>query len=141
MVGVPVVGQGRAEQPHHHVPDELIERSPVPEQDLDHGAKILVQLADDGLRRGPFRGGREAANVREQHRHVAPLAAQPDERGIRHQLLDDVVRHVPSEQPPDVTLLAVLDEVPPGHAAEERDRRRGRRHHGANPDAIADGSR
>ena len=83
VVGMPVVGEGGAEQPHHHVPDELIERSPVPEQDLDHRAKILVQLADDGLGRGLFRGGGEAANIGKQHRHVALLATQPDERRDR----------------------------------------------------------
>ena len=41
------VVERRAEQRHHHVADELVDRALVAEDDLDHPREVLVQLADE----------------------------------------------------------------------------------------------
>src|SRR6187399_3132795 len=73
VVGVPGVLERGAKQPHHHVTDELIERTVVPEQDPDHGAKVFIQLGYDRLGPPFFRGVGEAANVGKEDRHFTPL--------------------------------------------------------------------
>ena len=50
VVGVLGIVERRAEQRHHHVADELVERALVPEHDLDHPREVLVQHADDLFR-------------------------------------------------------------------------------------------
>ena len=72
----------------------------------------------------PLGDRREAADVREEHGHLAPLAAEPRQRRVRDQLLVDVLRHVLAEELLHLPLLAALDEVLVADAAEERERRR-----------------
>ena len=55
--------------------------------------------------------GREAADVGEEHRHLAALAAEPRQRRVRHQLVVDVLRDVLAEQLLHLPLLAPFDEV------------------------------
>ena len=66
---------------------------------------------------------REAADVREEHGHLAPLPAEPRQLGIRDQLLVDVLRHVLAEQLLHLPLLAPFDEILVADAAEQRERR------------------
>ena len=85
----------------------------------DHAREQLIQLGDDVFRRALFRHRREAANVGEQHRHVAARAAERGERRIRDELLVDVLRDVAREQLLDLALLAPFDEVLPGEIADD----------------------
>ncbi len=62
----------------------------------------------------------KTAQVREEHRHLAPRAAELGELGLRHQLLVDVAGDVAAEQPADFPLLGILDEVAIRGAGEER---------------------
>ena len=50
VVGVVGIVERRAEQRHHHVADELVERAVVAEDDLDHPREVLVEHADDLFR-------------------------------------------------------------------------------------------
>ena len=50
VIGVLGIVERRAEQRHHHVADELVERALVREHDVDHAREILVQHADDLFR-------------------------------------------------------------------------------------------
>jgi hypothetical protein len=62
----------------------------VLDQHVHHAREVLVQLRDDVLGRATFGDGGEAANVGEQHRHRAPLAAEPREGGVLEELGVDV---------------------------------------------------
>ena len=95
MVGVV---ERSPEQRHHHVPDELIERSPVQEHQVDHAREVFVQRADDGLGLSLLSHGGKSANVREEHRHLTPLSAELSQRRIGHQLVVHVLRDVPAEE-------------------------------------------
>ena len=55
VVGVLGIVERRAEQRHHHVADELVERAVVREHDVDHAREVLVQHADDLFRLRPAR--------------------------------------------------------------------------------------
>ncbi len=123
VIGVVGVVEGRTEQRHHHVADELIERSLVQEHDVDHAREILVQRPDDDLRLALLGEGGESAHIREKHGHLATLTAEPRPCRVGHQLTVDVLRHVATEELRDLALLTPLDEVLVGHAAEKRDRR------------------
>ena len=50
MIGMLGIVERRAEQRHHHVADELVERALVREDDLDHAREVLVQHRDDLFR-------------------------------------------------------------------------------------------
>ena len=117
------VVHGRAEQRHHHVADEFVDRPTISKDDLDHAREVLVQLLDEVLGIALLGDGGKTAQVREEHRHLAAPAAELGEPGIRHQLLVDVPGNVSTEEPADFPLLGVLDEVAVGRAGEERDRR------------------
>ena len=49
VLGVVRVVERRAEERHHHVADELVERAVVREHHLHHAREVLVQLRDDVL--------------------------------------------------------------------------------------------
>ena len=97
VIRVRLVVQRRAEQRHHHVADELVERAAVLEHDLDHPREVLVQLRDERFRLAALGDRREAAHVREQHAHrpprcrparrapgsSAPLRRRPSRRSAR----------------------------------------------------------
>ena len=59
---------------------------------VDHPREVLVQLRDDVLGLPLLGEGREAADVGEEHRHLAPRAAEPRARRVGHQLVVDVLR-------------------------------------------------
>ena len=101
----------RAEQRHHHVADELIDRPVMPEHHLDHPGEVLVQLRDERFGVAFLGDGGESADVREQHRHLAPLAAELRELGMFDQLVIDVARDVSAEQRLQTPLLASFDEI------------------------------
>ena len=63
----------------------------------------------------------EAADVGEQHRHVAALAPELGQLGVRDELVVDVLRHVSAEQSLHFPLLAILDEILIGGAGKQRD--------------------
>ena len=94
------------------------------EEHVHHSREVLVELLDDLLRLPLLRERGEAADVGEQHRHLAPLPAQLRARRVGHQLVEDVLRDVAREQPLHLPLLAALDEVLVRHAAERRQRER-----------------
>ncbi len=69
----------RAEERHHHVADELVERAFVRKHDLDHAREVLVEDRDD-LFRLPFLGhGRETRGCRKRAPSSA-AAGRPDAR-------------------------------------------------------------
>ena len=124
------------------------------EQHGDHPREVLVQLGDDVLGLPALGERREAADVGEEHRHLAPLAAEPGPRRVRHQLVVDVLRDEPREDLLHLALLAAFHEVLVGRRAEGRrtprpaparrraSRRRGRRRTtDAPPSAASHGQR
>ena len=54
MLGVIGVVERRAEQRHHHVADELVERAAVPEDHRHHPREVLVEHVDDFFRLAAF---------------------------------------------------------------------------------------
>ena len=135
MVGIV---QRRAEQRHHHVADEFIDRSLVLEHDFDHAREVLIELADQFLGVSLLGHRGESADVGEQNRHLPALAPQLRPVGMCHQLRVDVPRHVSAEQLLDLPLFLVLDEVPVGRPDEKRQRHRRKRLHHVQPRATAE---
>src|SRR5450759_821967 len=86
MIRVTRIVQRGAEERHHHVPDELIDRALVAEHDFDHPGEVLVQLPDELLGIAALGDGREPPDVRKQHRHVAPLPPKLRLVGVGHEL-------------------------------------------------------
>ena len=60
-------GHRRAEQRDDLVADELVERALVLEEHVDHQLEVLVEHADDLLRRARLAHRGEAADVGEEH--------------------------------------------------------------------------
>ena len=100
--------------------------------------EVLVEDGDDLFGLPFFRHGREPADVGEEHRHLAPLAAEPREIRIGDELLVDVLGDVLAEQPLHLPLLAPFEEVLIADAAEQRQRRRERRLRDVDPVAAGE---
>ncbi len=121
MIRVVGVFERSAEQRHHHVADEFIERSLMFEYEVDHPREVLVQRSDDFLGFAALGHRGKSANVREEHGHVAARAAEARELGVRYQGIVHVLRHVLAEELLHLPLLAALDEVLIRDSAEERE--------------------
>ena len=47
VIGMVRIVERRAEERHHHVADELVERAAVGEDDVHHPREVFVELIDD----------------------------------------------------------------------------------------------
>src|SRR5439155_9891519 len=92
-VGVVRIRGRRAPQRQQPITDELVQRSPVLEDDLDHLGEVLVQQYGDRLRAQVLGQRGEAADVAEQDRQRAALATYPH----LALLVGDLGRHSRSE--------------------------------------------
>ena len=121
---MPCVVEGRAEERHDHVADELVERALVREHEVHHPGEVLVEHPDDLFGLPALGDRRKAADVREEHGHLAARAAEPCAARVGHQLVVDVLRDVLAEQPLHLPLLAAFDEVLIGDASKKSQRHR-----------------
>ena len=103
-------------------PTNLSTRALVAEHDVHHPREVLVQLRDDLLGLPLLGDRREAADVGEEHRHLAPLPAEPRERRDSRR----AARRRPSTRTGRTAASSsasrALDEVLIADAAEQRDR-------------------
>ena len=124
VIGVIGIVERRREERHDHVADELVHGALVGEHDRHHRGEVLIELPDDRFGLAAFGDRREPADVGEENRHVPARAAQTRVDRARQQLIVDVLRDVAREEPRDAPLLAALDEVLVGDAAERGQRGR-----------------
>ena len=87
-----------------------------------HRGEVLIELRDDRFGLAALGDGGEAADVGEQHGHMAAIAAEARVLRVVHELLVDVLRDVAREETLHATLLAAFHRVLIGDAAEGGDR-------------------
>ncbi len=103
--GVILHRNGRAEVGHHRVADELVERAAAREDAVADQLEDLVQERHDVAGFEALREAREAADVREQDRHVALGAGEVRALRALEQRGQHVVARVAAEGALDALLL------------------------------------
>ncbi len=136
MVGI---GHRGAEDGHDRVADELVERALVGDHLARHRRQVFAEDVDDLLGRMPLGVGREVADVREQDRQVADLAAERERRGVVHQLVHDLGADEALEGALDPQTLALLGEQPVHRDADEGQRHGQRRVDERQPEPTQEG--
>ena len=116
-VGVVGLVERRAEHGHDPVAHVRDERAARVEDRVGHLAEVAVEDVDHVRRRARLGVRREAAQVAEEHRRVALLAAEAQLLvGVRDDLVDDLLRDEAREQ--------VVDAAPVGRLGEQQRRER-----------------
>ena len=82
-LGVVLVRDGRSEDGHHRVPDELLDRAPVALDLLPQAGVVGTDARADVLRVGGLRGGGEADEVAEEDGHDLALLVHAREPAAR----------------------------------------------------------
>ena len=107
-LGVIGLGDRGSEQDHDAIPQILIDGPPMGDDELGHALQVTAEDVDQGPGGEAFRGGGKARDVREQHGDLPALAAQSQQLGIGHQLLDPIGVQITGEGAVYELLLAAL---------------------------------
>ena len=117
---------------HDGVADVFVDGAPVVLDDTRHARQIGIQHFGEFGWRQFFREIGEAADVGEQHRHLARLPFHRVVRRIAAHLVGEFRRHILAEQPGDLTLAARRGKKSVGGVqriqAEHREHRRRHRY-------------
>ena len=93
--GVLRIGDEHVEHGHHGVADEVVDHPLMREDGGRHRVEVLVEVRRDRLRRHRLRQRRVTAQVGEEHRHHAALAAQA--RRVVDHARQEVLREISAE--------------------------------------------
>ena len=136
MVGVGRIGDRRTPEGHDRVADIFVERAALGTDRAGHRREEAVDQGAQIFRSQLFGDPGEVAHVAEHDGQHAVFGAHVIARRVARHLLDELWRHVGSEQTRQRAPVAALDDVRPDrqpHVQEQREQQR-RRHRKDQPE-------
>ncbi len=111
--------QRRAPEAHDLVPDVLVQRPRVIQDEVRHGGEVQVEVVDQLLRRHALREGRESADVGEEYGQLLVHASQLGRDGSLEDLIHERRADVLAEHVADAPLVPFLENRAVGNDRQE----------------------